>query len=84
MTKINDLQKTTEELQRQLEWCMNRWHACPYDYFGLAEFAAVMGCSKQKLSNQLKRGTLIEPVAKLNMGPVWTRQQVREYILNSF
>lgn len=64
--------------------CMKRWHAYPDDYFGTAEFAGIMGITKQAISNQLIRGHVIEPAARLAMGPIWTRQQVREHILNSY
>lgn len=56
--------------------------AYPQDYLGLAEFAEVLGYSKQRLSNIRKRkpGWLPEPVVELALGPVWHKQQLYPWV----
>lgn len=50
------------------------------DYLGAAEFAEVMGLSKQAFHQRLTRGHLLEPIARLKMGPVWTKKSIAEWL----
>lgn len=50
------------------------------DYLGAAEFAEVMGLSKQAFHQRLTRGHLLEPLVRLKMGPVWSKASVAEWL----
>jgi len=51
-------------------------------YFGLAEFAEVLGVKSNVLGNWMKRGVqeIPEPLVILKCGPVWSRTQILAYI----
>lgn len=50
------------------------------DYLGLAEFAQVLGISRQALSNRRARGQLPIPTVELKMSPIWTKAQLKLWV----
>jgi Helix-turn-helix domain len=46
---------------------------------GTAEAAAYLQISRQALLNRVKRGTIVAPVAKLNMGYLWLAEDVKRW-----
>lgn len=50
------------------------------DLLGVAELAQVLGLTKQAVCNRNARGKLPEPHAKLHMTPVWTKQQIMQFL----
>ena len=47
---------------------------------GLAEAAELLGWSKQQVSVYIKRGKFPEPIQVLASSPIWTRQQIEDYM----
>lgn len=60
--------------------CIERLLKYTQPLLGLAEFASILGVSNQACSNRLSRGKLLEPTARLRMGPIWTRQQIVQWL----
>ncbi|QHT61714.1 hypothetical protein GXP70_18195 [Paenibacillus lycopersici] len=46
---------------------------------GLAETAAMLGWSKQQVSEYIKRDKFPEPALRLASGPLWTIEQIEKY-----
>lgn len=46
---------------------------------GLAEAAKILKWDKRRIATYIKRGVFPEPVARLEMGPLWERQQIEDY-----
>lgn len=51
-------------------------------YLGVSELATIVGCSNQAISQQLARekNDFPTPVARLAMGPIWARGQIKEWL----
>jgi predicted DNA-binding transcriptional regulator AlpA len=47
---------------------------------GTAEFAEILGMSRQALHNRMARGRLPKPAQRLAMGPVWFVSDIREFV----
>jgi len=49
---------------------------------GLQEFADVLGVTNNALGNWRRRGVrnIPEPIAELRCGPIWTWNQVMDYV----
>ncbi len=54
--------------------------AKPLRLCGSAELAEQLGWISQRVTVNLKRGNLPEPVVRLKCGPVWTGEQVDEIV----
>lgn len=46
---------------------------------GVAEIAERLGWDKRKVATYISRGSFIEPLQRLAMGPVWRWRDVEEY-----
>jgi hypothetical protein len=62
------------------EQAMDLLRQYPFDVLGSAEIAKVLGITSQAVSGRVSRGVLI-PTVHLAMGPVWTKDDVRDYLL---
>lgn len=49
------------------------------EHMGVKEVAGFLGWDRRRVSINLRRGNLPEPVARLASGPVWHREQIEEY-----
>jgi len=58
----------------------------PFDYGGLQEVADYLGVTKQVITNWRKRPYKMfpQPVADLNMGPVWRLCDIRDWQRNFY
>jgi hypothetical protein len=51
----------------------------PRDLLGLTEVANLLDWDRRRVATYLSRGVFPEPIMRLAMGPLWTRQQVVDY-----
>ena len=52
------------------------------EMLGLAEVAALLGWEKEHVSTYIRRGKFPEPAQRVKATPLWTRQQIEEYMQN--
>lgn len=51
-------------------------------YLGLMELAQILGVGKQVLYRARRANQVPAPIVELNMGPVWTIEQVRVWCVS--
>lgn len=52
----------------------------PADLVGQKEAAAMLGWDPRRVTTYRQRGSFPEPIQQLAAGPVWTRQQIEDWI----
>ncbi|WP_354163801.1 MULTISPECIES: hypothetical protein [unclassified Bradyrhizobium] len=59
---------------------LDRLNKYEQPYLGLSELSEIVGISKGTAHGRMKRNKLPEPMVKLAMGPVWTKESIWDWL----